>query len=206
MPDIKLNFVNDSNDKNNSQIVIFQNNESFPFGDAVVAWTVIQNCGAGWNHPFSYPMKNTIAAGDSWGNFSPQLTADNGQRFSIIEDTSGDILKLTGESTDLKEIEVLNALERGAVSANIYKDGKLLAIKTDIAPGQKAVFQFKPTIWIGVASQVQEGEIVNSAVVSQINTEISLLGLKSADIVMRGGGPGHEAAPYTFSLENIVYA
>jgi hypothetical protein len=43
-----------------------------------------------------------------------------------------------------------------------------------------------------------------SAVVSNINTELSLLGIKSADIVMTGGGPGASATPFAFSLENVV--
>ena len=43
-----------------------------------------------------------------------------------------------------------------------------------------------------------------SAVVSNINTEISLLGIASADIVMTGGGPGANSTPFAFSLQNVV--
>jgi hypothetical protein len=41
---------------------------------------------------------------------------------------------------------------------------------------------------------------------SQINTEISLLGISSADIVMTGGGPGSSSTPFTFSLQNVQMA
>ena len=71
-------------------------------------------------------------------------------------------------------------------------------------PWQKAVFEFKPTIWIGVASQVVQGQVMNSAIISNINTELSLLGIASADIVMTGGGPGANSTPFAFNLENIV--
>ena len=206
MADIKLTFINGSNDKNNSQVVIFQKNEATAFEEIAIAWKVIEYCGQSWNHPFNYPMNMFVSASDSWGNYSPQKGATNGQQFSVVEDASGDILKYTGQSSSMEEVDVLNALELGAVNANIYKDGRLLATKTGIAPGQKAVFQFKPTIWIGVVSQIEEGQVMNSAILSQINTEISLFGIKSADILMTGGGPGPTSTAFTFNLQNVVYA
>lgn len=206
MADIKLLFVNDSNDRNNSEIVIFQKNEATSFEEIAVAWKVIENCGQGWSHPFTYPMEMSVAASDSWGNYSQQKGASNGQQFSVIEDSSGDILKYTGQASSKNEIEVLNALQMGAIDANIYKAGRLLATKTNVSPGQKAVFEFKPTIWIGVVSQIEEGQVMNSAILSQINTEISLFGIKSATISMTGGGGGSTATAFVFTLEDIVYA
>lgn len=206
MTGIQLNFINNSNDVNNSQIVIFQKNTVADLEEIAVAWKVIENCGRGWSHPFNYPIQSYVSASDSWGNVSPQLPAANGQSFSVTNDPSGDILKATGQSTGANEISILNTLQTGAINANIYKDGKLLATKTGVAPSQKAAFAFEPAIWIGAVSQLTEGAVMNSAILSQVNTEISLLGLKSADIVMTGGGPGPTANPFIFTLQNIVYA
>ena len=206
METIKLNFINKSNDVNDSDVVIFQKNVSTDFEELAVAWTVISNCSPGWNHPFNYPLQSTIAASDSWGNYSPQLTATPGQQFSVTKGPSGDELKLSGNASSPGEIEMLNALSQGAVTANIFKDGRLLATKTNVVPGQKAVFEFKPTVFVGVVSQVVEGQVMNSAILSSINTEISLLGISSADIVMTGGGAGPEAEPFAFSLGNVIYA
>jgi hypothetical protein len=206
MADIKLNFINQSNDQNNSRVVIFQKNVATNFDELAVAWQVIQNCGQGWNHPFNYPMANYVGTSDSWGNHSPQILAEQGQQFSMEQASSGNILQLHGASSNPAEIEILNSLQMGAINANIFKDGKLLATKTSIAPQQKAVFQFKPTIWIGVASEISEGAIINSAIISNINTEISLLGMASADIVMTGGGPGEGSTPFQFTLQNVRYA
>jgi hypothetical protein len=89
---------------------------------------------------------------------------------------------------------------------SVLRPGRLLATKAGIAPGQKALFQFNQTIWIGVVSQVVQGEIMNSAITSNINTEFSLLGIASADIVMTGGGSGANSTPFTFNLANIVMA
>jgi hypothetical protein len=204
--DIKLNFINDSNDVNNSEIVIFAKNEATDVQETAVAWLVIQNCGRGDNHPFVYPMATQVGASDSWGNYTPRLNATNGQQFAVVRDTSGDVLKYNQPASSPKEIEVLNALQQGAINAGVYKSGKLYAQEIDVAPQQKAVFQFMPTIWIGVVSQAVEGEVMNSAIVSSVNTELSLLGVASADIVMTGGGAGPEAKPFMFTLANVGYA
>jgi hypothetical protein len=46
--------------------------------------------------------------------------------------------------------------------------------------------------------------VMNSAIMSCVNTELSLLGIASADIVLTGGGPGRDSSPFQFSLENVV--
>ncbi|MCU0289211.1 MAG: hypothetical protein MUF15_22800 [Acidobacteria bacterium] len=204
--DIKLNFINRSNDRNKSSVVIFQKNVATNFDELAIAWTVIKNCGTDWNHPFTYPMEMKISASDSWTNFSPQQVCNNGQLFHVINDGSGDVLKYAEPAPSAKEVQLRNDLVRGAIDASIFKDGKLLALKTTIAPGQKAVFEFKPTIWIGVVSQIEQGQVMDSAILSDINTELSLLGVASADIVMTGGGPGANSIQFEFALENVCYA
>ncbi|MFM2059039.1 MAG: hypothetical protein RLY71_3424 [Pseudomonadota bacterium] len=205
--DIQLNFINQSNDANNSEVVIFQKNITPSFDELAVAWRVIRNCGQGDHHPFVFPMTMQVSASDAWGNYTPRLDAQNGQQFQMVLSASGNqLVQATSSSVSAREVQVLNALSKGAINANIYKDGKLLATKTSVAPQQMAVFQFKPTIWIGVASQVQQGKVMNSAIISRINTEISLLGVASADIVMTGGGPGQGSQPFSFHLENVVMA
>ena len=202
--DIKLNFINLSNDVNNSQIVVFQKNVSTDFDELAVAWKVISNCGRGANHPFVFPMATTVTASDSDGNYMPRKVAQNGQLFVVSRSHSGNVLAPGGDASTSREVQVRNDLAAGAINASIFKDGRLLSTKTGIAPGQKAVFEFKPTLWIGTASQVEEGRLMNSAVLSDINTELSLLGIASADIVMTGGGAGTAAVPYRFQLANIV--
>lgn len=204
---IKLNFINSSNDQNKSSVVIFQKNIATTFSEIAVAWKVIKNCGRGWYHPFSFPMNFQISASDSWGNYLINaLEATNGQLYQVAKDNSGDTLSHVSAAPSRKEVQLLNGLPLGAINANIYKSGRLLATKTGISPGQKAVFEFKPTIWIGVSSEIEEGEIINSAILSNINTELGLLGIASADIVMTGGGTGSNATPFSFELDNIRYA
>jgi hypothetical protein len=203
---VKLNFINESNGINNLSVVIFQKNIATDFDELSVAWRVIRRCGPGDSHPFDFPIEFTVGAADSYGDCTPQHPAELGQLFSIERTSSGDRLVLKGPSPNSDEVQLLNNLPKDAMTANVYKSGKLLATKTSLAPQQKAVFQFKPTIWVGVVSQISEGEIMNSAVVSAVNTELSLLGVSSADIVMTGGGPGPNSESFQFNLANIVRA
>ena len=75
---IQLNFINKSNDTNNSEVVIFQKNVATNFDELAVAWLVIKYCGPGDNHPFTFPMSMQVGASDSYGNYTPQLEAQNG--------------------------------------------------------------------------------------------------------------------------------
>jgi hypothetical protein len=201
---IQLNFINRSNDTNNSQVVIFQKNMATNFGDLPVAWKVIKYCGQGDDHPFNFPTEMQVGVSDSYGNRTPQLAAQHGQLFHMAQTVSGALLQSAGSGTSSKEVQVLNALPQGAINACIYKGGKLLAVGSSIAPQQKAAFEFKPTIWIGVVSQMGEGDVMNSAIISSINTQLSLLGIASADIVMTGGGPNSAATPFSFNFANVV--
>lgn len=203
--DIKLNLINKSNDVNNSSIVIFQQNVVTNFDELAVAWMVIQNMGHEDHHPFLYTHDYDVSAEDSYGNITPRLSAANGDAFEMIRDNSGDVLQVKSDSTCAPEqIEIANNLALGDIKTNVYRSGKLLASKTNVSPAEKAVFEFKPSIFLGVASQIQEGDVMNSAIISSINTELSLLGISSADIVMTGGGSGANATSFNFSMENIV--
>jgi hypothetical protein len=202
--DIELKFINRSNDVADSQVMIFQKN--LAADDPIVAWRVIENCGPGEYHPFTYSMDLGVTSTDRWGNYTPMLPAREGQLYEVKRDMSGEALALAGPASSPAEIQVVNALPDGVVGAHLYRGKHLVALKTNLAPGQKAVFQFKPTLWIGLASQVEQGDRLNSAALADINTELSLLGVASADIVMTGGGAGPAATAFEFRLENVVMA
>lgn len=203
--DIQLNFINYSNDVANSQVLIFQKNEATNFGELAIAWKVITNCGVGCNHPFVFPLKFEVSSSDSDGNYTPKMLAKIGDKFAVEMGQSGHILRLTSEPAASKfEVELKNNLSLGSVSANVFKDGKLLAKHKIVSPAQKAVFQFLPRIFIGVVSDVQQGEEINTAVLSDINTEFDLLGISSANIIMTGGGGGTLATAFRFELDKVV--
>lgn len=202
---IALRLINQSADCNNSSILLFQKNVATNMDELPVAWMVVDNLGAGWIHPFQYDLDLQVGVADSWGNYVPPQDSPDGQLWTVTKDCTGDQLKPVGPANSTTEIQILNGLEQGAVSACMYRSGKLLATKTGVAPGQKALFSFKPTIWIGVVSQVEQGDVLDSAIITNVNTQLVLTGIASADIVMTGGGPGRSSKPFTFSLQNVKY-
>lgn len=204
--DIQLNFINLSQEAANREIVIFQKNVATGYWDNAVAWLVIRNCGSGENHPFVYTYSMQVSTSDSWGNFTPRLDAEPGDAFTAMMSGSGDTLVRSGKATYPTEVQVKNELQQGSINASVYKSGQVVAISSSIAPGQVAAFEFQPTIWIGTASQVTQGNVMNAAVIEAATTELSLLGIACADIVMTGGGSGATAKPLAFTLQNVVQA
>ena len=203
--DIKLNFINQANTSNDAAVVIFQKNVASNFDDLNYAWKVIRHCGQGDNHPFVFPTEMAIGASDAYGSYIlPRLPAGAGQQFECRLASQGDELAYARDpaAPNPRAVMLRNMLSTGTINAYIYRSGSLLAAKTSIAPGQQAIFEFKPTIWIGVTSKhVEEGQRMSSGQADGIDTELSLLGVASADIVLTGGD-----VPYKFSLENVIKA
>lgn len=200
----QLNFINLSNDINNSVFVIFQKNIAAGADDQLpVAWHVIENCCRSDQHPFRFPIGMTIGATDSLGHDTPRMPAQYGDMYHVGRTREGEMLSPCGPASSNREIQLRNSLNSGAIDGAIYKEGRLLALTRDIAPGRKAAFKFNPSIWIGVFPQVTQGQLLSADMVSSANTELSLDTIASADLVVRGGGPGRNAMPFSFSLENI---
>jgi hypothetical protein len=201
--DIRLKVINRSDGGHQNEIVLFQKDVLANLDEFPLAWKVIRYCGRDCYHPFVYPTGFEVATSDEYGNYSQRVPVVNGQVVTVTATPSGRRLGPCVDSSYSAEVQVVNAQARGSVNVNIFKAGLLLACKTAVAPGQKAVFQFKPTLWIGVASQIEQSSAVNSAVIQSVNTELSLLGIASADIVMTGGGSSSNAGPFVFTLENV---
>ncbi len=203
--DIKLRFINRSNDGNKSEVVIYQKNEVSERASLAVAWKVIRYCGRDCYHPFIYPSGYEVTVTDEYGNFAPRIAVTDGQMVKLVSTPTGSRrLRCAGAAGAYNEVDVLNAMDLGSVDVCLFKDKRLMGVKTTVTPGQKAVFQYRPALWIVVASEVVQGQGISSAVLSNVATEISLIGIASADIVMTGGGGGALAGPYEFNLENIV--
>jgi hypothetical protein len=197
----QLNFINNSTDANNSDITIFQKNVATSTDETAVAWTVIQNSSPGQETAIAFPADLQIAVTDSWGNHTAAVSIEPGQLFVIRPTPAGPQLAYDRPAPQPDEICLLNALSQGAITVQVYRDGRLLATQTDVAPQQTALFNFSHSIWIGPSQQVVEGQALNTAALVNVNTELSLLGIASANIVMTGGGPGPNSTPFAFNLQ-----
>jgi len=205
MADIKLNLTNLSEDASNSDYVIFQKNISPDSGIQSVAWKVIQSLGNGSNHPFTYPQEFYVGAKDANGNYMRVIPAKKGSAYEMVNTLSGHELRSSAVSAvNPVDVEVWNSLTKGSMDAQVYRGGNLLASKVNIAPGSKANFQFQPILLIGSVSQVVEGTAMNSNVTVQYLTELNLIGISVADIIISGGGVGPESTAIKFTLVPTV--
>ena len=100
-----------------------------------------------------------------------------------------------GASSSPTEFGVINTLSTDIV-ATIKRNGSAIE-STTVAPSATKKFQYQPKMRIGVSDNLAE-----VMPLSEVNTELSTLGIKSADIVITGGN----GSPYSFSLSNIVYS
>ena len=207
MSSIKLTFRNQSQDVKNTDIVLFQKNTGASVNEDAIAWKVIQNCGIGDFNPFQYPMTQQVSIIDSWGNYSPLQDANNGDVFSVTDarGLTGTILTKTREVGDPNMITVRNDLAVGSIDIAIYKEGRQLALKTGVSPADESIFELLPYLYVGTCSDIEEGDVMDSDTVQAVLTKLSLLGLKSSDIVMTGGGTGKLATAFNFQLANQKY-
>lgn len=207
MSSIKLKFRNASQDVKNTNVVLFQRNTGASTNDNAIAWKVIQNCGVGDFNPFEYPMTQQVSVIDAWGNYSPLLDANNGDVFSVTDagGRTGTILTKTREIGDPNMITVRNDLPTGSIDIAIYKDNRQLALKNGVSPGDESIFELLPFLYIGTCTDVEEGDVMDSDTVQSNLTRLSLLGLRSADIVLTGGGTGPLATQFVFALSNQKY-
>lgn len=207
MSKIKLTFRNASQDVKNTDIVLFQKSIGASVNEDSIAWKVIQNCSIGDFNPFDFPMTQQVSIIDAWGNYSPLQEANNGDVFAVTDTNglTGTVLSKTRDKGDPNMITVRNDLAKGSIDIVIYKDDRQLALKNGVSPGGESVFELLPHLYVGTCSDIEEGDVMDSDTVQSTLTKISLLGLKSADIVMSGGGTGRNATAFNFELKNEKY-
>lgn len=206
MSKIQLTLVNKSDSSTVPEVVVVQKNEIALVNGKVHAWHVFRNLAKAQRVRFTCITNFTMACVDSWGNYTPQCAVVQGKSYSISRAESGYSLKAAGAAFTANEFDFKNELPEGAINALVYNDGIQVASVSAILPGQKIRFLFNTELYIGVASElVRPGEELNDITLSELGTLLVLTGMRSADIVMTGGGHGPTAKPYKFMLENIVY-
>ncbi len=168
--DIKITYTNKSMNRDLPTVFVFTKNE-IPAFDVLkegVAWRTIPNIGRGSSSSFVLPIFTEVVATWQDGiNKTQILPADIGKRYTVSQNETGIVLTANGNASDAESIDVNNdANIQDGVSASLYKDGKLMLTKSIAGYGQKATFVLKPKLYWGIASEIQESELINSAVLN----------------------------------------
>ncbi len=199
---VELTLINKTT-ANDLNIVIFQKNMASRASDVAVAWKVFANCPPKSKMPFVFSDDLTVNASDSFGNITPMLVAEAGQLFDVYPAERR--IAYVGPTVNTVSIQLCNVQPIGNINANLYRGGALLSVR-NIAPAQKAVFEFVPTLWVGIIPGVVAGQAISPMILPSIGTQLSLAGLVAADLVLTGGVSGEKAHPFKFALKNTVPA
>ena len=166
--DIQITYINKSMNKDLPTIFVFTKSET-PTFDALkegVAWRVLPDIGRESSYSFIYPIQTYVSA--SWQdgqNKTQMLQSTIGKRYSVSQNDTGIVLVANGNVSDSKSIEVNNDVNvPNGISARLYKDGKLIMKKDIVGYGQTATFILKPILYWGVASEIDESQLLNSAI------------------------------------------
>jgi hypothetical protein len=192
---IRLGFINETSAAPMPTVVVFQKNAAERFGATAIAWQIVPHAPPGGGSAIDFDAELTAGANDGYGGYLPRHDIAPGQALSVTAAPSGELFAAPVPATAADIVQVRNGLPNRPIEAAIYRSGRLLARKTRLQPGDTAPFRFEPAIWIGVAPVV-EGQVMNPAMLAELDSCFSLEGVAAATIFMRGGG----GEPYRFAM------
>ncbi|WP_243643614.1 hypothetical protein [Tenacibaculum sp. M341] len=199
----KICYINKSANKDLPEVFIFAKNSipNFDLFKDGIAWKVLKNIGRGSRSTFYYDTSQ-YAVQASWENTvnsTAQVPAKLGCNYQVALDTTGIVLKSNGEASDTNTIEITNNIEvTNGISAQFCNNGKVLLQKDEIGYDQVAIFKPSQTIYFGLASEIIEGNGLDSGIINSTNFfELNLTGLTNVVISLNG----KPKTGYYFQLE-----
>ncbi len=199
---IFITFFNESDDPDQLTVFVFAKNAIPTFDELTdgVAWRVLSDVAQGASTLLIYPLATTVQA--MWGacNVTRSLRAETGKRYTVEEDATGIVLVPSGSASQPNATEVGSLVHvDGGITAQLLRDDRVILQKTIVAYDQKATFVSEPKLYWGIASEIQEGQAISSAVlVTDTFFEHDLDGVSQATITLTGDS----ASGYQFTVEN----
>lgn len=200
---VQITYINKSMNKDLPKIFVFTKNET-PTFDALkegVAWKVIEDVGRESSCNFNFPIHTEVAAAWDGGTcLTKQMVSNIGSSYAVKKDDTGIVLTGNGNAGDTKSIDVVNEVHvDNGVSVQFFKEGKVMMTKDIVGYGQKATFVLHPKLYWGVASEIQEGELLSSAVLNSDKFhELNLENISKVTISLNGNAKDG----YEFKVEH----
>lgn len=204
--DILLTFINQSEARIGSRIVLFQKNR--PAGGITsgtpVAWRVLQIVEPDVRQRIHVSTLLSVAAKNAAGIVCEQHLSDYHQRWDVISTKTRDWMVPSGKASAANRIEVRNSLGREAVTAQLYKDGRLLAEQSGVEPKETVAFHFDRTLWMGIAGDdIREGDAIHSDSLKFV-TELPLEGFTKADLILTNTGDEYKFRLIPVAEETLI--
>lgn len=195
----KLTFKNLTHSNRPADIVIFQKNNIE--SSNIFAWHVIHNCRFLYTKYIDFSKNIDLIIRNSYGNYREISNVGKGLFYTFSIENG--ILE-RGDSTSMETIEVHNMQNEGTITAFICRNKKVIYAKNEICPDEIVSFSVNEEIYVGRTEVIKQGQILSKKWLDRFTTKLCLNDIKSADLVLRGGGFGLKAKKYYFSLENIL--
>lgn len=196
---IKLRFKNLAQSGRTADIIIFQKDNFSSI--KIFAWHVIHNCRFICTNYFNYSKEVDLIICDNDNNEQILSNVQKG-RFYTFSNKEGILER--DESTTPETIEVQNKLKEGTITASLHRNNKAIFAKTEICPDEIISLSFNNEIYVGRTETINPGQVLSKKLLNRFKTKINLDNIKSADLVLRGGGFGAKAKRFYFEIENIV--
>lgn len=201
---VKIRYINRSVNRDLPTVFIFAKN-TLPTFSALrdgVAWKTFPKVGKGSSCEFVFPIETEIRAAWNGGCCkTAQLSSVIGRRYGVIQDATGFRMVNQKAASQTNAIEIASQIKvPGGIKAQLFKDDRLLVEKEVVAFGQKATFILHPKLYWGIASEIQDGQAISSAVLNTDHFfEQDLEGVTRCDVVLYGNAQ----EGYEFKVENI---
>lgn len=188
---VKITYINKSMNEDLPKVFLFLKNE-IPTFDCLkdgVAWKVIEDVGRESSCQFIFPVETEVSATWNGGTcITKKLKSDIGSRYVVEKNNTGIVLLQDGNAGNSRSIDVSNEVKvENGISVNLYKDGRTIVTKKIVGYGQKATFVLHPKLYWGLASEIQEGKELSSAVLdSDIFFEQNLEGATNVTVGLYG--------------------
>lgn len=191
MSDIKIIYTNKSMKKNLSNIFVFTKNKIFSNEEIgnCIAWKVIENVGREFSCEFFFSHGYEICA--SWDEGACKTKAiplNTGCKYVVRQDDTGVLLEPDGYTSNPSIVEVKNEIHmKDGICVEIYNNTGLIMADCEVGYDLKASFELQPVLFWGLACEIQEGELLSTAVLESDNFyEQSLEGVSHVGISLYG--------------------
>jgi hypothetical protein len=141
---------------------------------------------------FNFSGSNVIEATVDGVKMKPIVVSNH--KLYAVDLTTNSVVE-HGASSSASVFGVINTISSDIV-VTIKRNGNAIE-STTVAPSATKNFRYQSKMRIGVSDNLNE-----VIPLSEVNTELSTLGIESADIVITGGN----GSPYSFTLQNITFA
>jgi hypothetical protein len=187
---VRLTLINKTQDLTPKHIAVLDKSEA-------TAWRVFELASLEKTEPFLYTALE-INVSDQYGNYTLIQPAQHEDDFYIVDSPSGIELQVTDGQMGRGEIRVTNSLKSGAMNVHFFRNEILFAEQFGLVPGQKMHFKFGDKLSVGIVEGIVEGQMLDEKMLENFETQFSMIGIQSADIVLSGGG-----GEVVIALENV---